>query len=173
MLSDEQLMRYNRQLLLEDFDIAGQERLLAAKVLILGMGGLGSPAALYLAAAGVGELVLVDFDDVELSNLQRQIVHRDAAIGEPKVDSARETLRALNPGTRVTTINRRLSGTELRDVVAGVDIVNITGRRGTVVAVDLDEGQLTYRSDGGRERTIATRSAGVNSTSRSTCASTR
>ena len=97
MLTDEQLMRYNRQILLNDFDIAGQERLQQSRVLLVGLGGLGWPSALYLAAAGVGELVLVDGDAVELSNLQRQIAHSEVAIGANKARSAAASIAALNP----------------------------------------------------------------------------
>jgi adenylyltransferase/sulfurtransferase len=122
-VNDIQLLRYSRQIMLPQVDIEGQEKLLAARVLILGLGGLGSPAALYLAAAGVGELVLVDFDDVELSNLQRQIVHQNSAIGQSKVDSAIRTLSALNPETRLTPASRRLEGADLSDAIAGVDVV--------------------------------------------------
>lgn len=122
-MNDDQLLHYSRQIMLPQVDISGQEKLLAARVLIVGMGGLGSPAALYLGAAGVGELVLVDFDNVELSNLQRQIVHRHAAIGQSKVDSAIQTLSALNPETKLTAIDHRLAGDELVEVIKGVDIV--------------------------------------------------
>ena len=87
-MNDEQLLRYSRQIMLPELDVAGQEKLLAARVLIVGLGGLGSPLAMYLAAAGVGTLVVCDYDAVDLSNLQRQIVHRNDALGEPKVDSA-------------------------------------------------------------------------------------
>ncbi|MEW8470139.1 MAG: ThiF family adenylyltransferase, partial [Candidatus Thiodiazotropha sp.] len=96
-MNDDQLLRYSRQIMLPSIGIEGQERLLESRVIIVGLGGLGSPAAMYLAAAGVGTLVLVDFDQVDLTNLQRQIVHTTARIGELKVESARETLLALNP----------------------------------------------------------------------------
>lgn len=123
MLNDEQLLRYSRQIMLPEVDIAGQEAWLKASVLVIGMGGLGSPVAMYLAAAGVGRLVLVDDDRVELTNLQRQIVHRTATIGQPKVDSAKAALEALNPDTVVVTINHRLGDSALADQVAGVDLV--------------------------------------------------
>lgn len=122
-MNDEQLLRYSRQIMLPELDVAGQERLLAASVLVIGLGGLGSPVALYLAAAGVGRLVLVDHDAVELSNLQRQIVHRHDAIGTPKVASAAATLRALNPDTKVTTIHAALEADSLAEAVAAADVV--------------------------------------------------
>lgn len=122
-MNDQQLLRYCRQIMLTPVDYNGQERLLSASALIIGMGGLGSPVGLYLAAAGVGRLVLVDDDSVDLSNLQRQIIHRDADIGRPKVDSAKDTLHALNPETRIDTLAHRLTGDELLDTIRKVDIV--------------------------------------------------
>lgn len=122
-MNDAELLRYSRQIMLPDFDIAGQERLLAAKALIVGLGGLGSPVSMYLAAAGVGELWLADYDTVDLTNLQRQIVHRDAVIGHPKVESAAVTLRALNLDTHIRTVAEKLEGDALRAAVAEVDIV--------------------------------------------------
>lgn len=122
-MNDRQLLRYSRQILLQDFDVAGQERLLAARVLLVGLGGLGSPAALYLAAAGVGELWLADFDQVELSNLQRQIAHGEADLGRDKVASAAEAVAAINRETRLHALNRRLEGAELDQVVEQVDLV--------------------------------------------------
>ena len=97
MLSDEELLRYSRQILLQQVDIEGQLKLKNSRVLIVGVGGLGSPVALYLAAAGVGELHLADFDSVDLTNLQRQIIHDSASIGQSKVDSAMQRLAAINP----------------------------------------------------------------------------
>ncbi|WP_417225244.1 HesA/MoeB/ThiF family protein [Amphritea sp.] len=123
MLNDDQLLRYSRQIMLPEVDIAGQEAWLKASVLIIGVGGLGSPVAMYLAAAGVGRLVLVDDDDVELTNLQRQIVHRTDTIGQPKVVSAKAALAALNPDVQVDVINGRLSGADLEEQVAAVDLV--------------------------------------------------
>lgn len=122
-MEDQQLLRYSRQILLPQMDIAGQEKLLNARALIIGLGGLGSPAAMYLAAAGVGALVLNDYDRVDLSNLQRQIAHGTENIGEPKTESARKAVARLNPETRIETIPRRLDGQDLRDAVAGVDVV--------------------------------------------------
>lgn len=122
-MNDDQLLRYSRQIMLPGFDIEGQQRLLAAKVLIVGLGGLGCPVAMYLAAAGVGELHLADFDQVELSNLQRQIAHNTHDIGLSKVASAAETIGALNPDTRVQCINKELVGEALQHHVAQVDLV--------------------------------------------------
>lgn len=123
MLNDEQLLRYNRQILLNDFDVEGQERLLQATVLVVGLGGLGCPAALYLAAAGVGRLLLADGDTVELSNLQRQIAHRTADIGDNKAHSAAAAIAALNPGVSVEVIPRQLDEADMPGLVKGVDLV--------------------------------------------------
>jgi molybdopterin/thiamine biosynthesis adenylyltransferase len=122
-MNDEELLRYSRQIMLPDIEIAGQEKLLAANVLIVGLGGLGCPAALYLAAAGVGHLLLADFDEVDLSNLQRQIAHGTKDIGRLKVDSARDAILELNPATRVTTISERLDEDTLAGLVSDVDLV--------------------------------------------------
>ncbi len=122
-MNDEQLLRYSRQIMLPQIDVAGQERLLAASVLVVGMGGLGSPVALYLAASGVGRLVLADHDRVEISNLQRQIVHDHDQVGEAKVASAAARIRALNPDTRVDTLDLRLEGEALDRAVASADLV--------------------------------------------------
>jgi len=122
-MNDEQLLRYSRQIMLPELDVAGQEKLLAARVLIVGMGGLGSPLAMYLAAAGVGNLVIADDDEVDLSNLQRQIVHRSDAIGEAKVASAGRTLHALNPEVQVEMIEDRLTSHRLQEIVATCDLV--------------------------------------------------
>lgn len=123
MLNDEQLLRYSRQIMLPEVEIAGQEAWLNASVLIVGVGGLGSPVAMYLAAAGIGHLILVDDDVVELTNLQRQIVHTTETLGKPKVESAKSALSGLNPDTRITTINRRLTDEELVEQIARVDLV--------------------------------------------------
>jgi len=120
-MNDEQLLRYSRQIMLPKIDIDGQEKLLASRVLIIGMGGLGSPVAMYLAAAGIGHLVLVDDDVVELSNLQRQIAHSTADIGLSKVKSAKQTIQALNPEITVTCYEKRLNEKELADEVFAAD----------------------------------------------------
>lgn len=122
-MQDEQLLRYSRQIMLPQVDLAGQQRLLQSRVLIIGAGGLGSPVAMYLAAAGVGELVLIDFDTVDLSNLQRQILHGSHDLGRPKVESARDTLAVINPEVAVTTINGRLEGEALLAEVMLADVV--------------------------------------------------
>ena len=109
--------------MLPQLDIAGQERLLQSHALIIGLGGLGSPVAMYLAAAGVGELSLCDFDKVDLSNLQRQIAHGTDDIGRPKVDSAADALRALNPDITINTINQELLGEALIQTVHQADVV--------------------------------------------------
>ena len=122
-MNDDQLLRYSRQIMLPQVDIEGQERLLAATVLIVGLGGLGSPVALYLAAAGVGHLILADHDLVDLSNLQRQIVHQSASVGTPKVESAAASILALNPDTKISLINARLSGSALTSAISRADLV--------------------------------------------------
>ncbi len=122
-MDDDLLLRYSRQIMLPGFGIEGQERLRSSRVLIVGMGGLGAPAAMYLAAAGVGELLIADFDRVDLSNLQRQIVHFSGDIGRPKVDSARETLLALNPEVRVTPLDEQLDRDSLRELAGDSDAV--------------------------------------------------
>jgi molybdopterin/thiamine biosynthesis adenylyltransferase/rhodanese-related sulfurtransferase len=122
-LSAEQRDRYSRHLLLPEVGIEGQQKLLDAKVLLLGAGGLGSPAALYLAAAGVGTLGIVDDDTVDLSNLQRQVIHNSARVGVPKVDSAEETITALNPDVQVVKHALRLGPDNIMDILPGYDIV--------------------------------------------------
>ena len=115
--------RYARQIRLSQIGEQGQQAILDASALIVGVGGLGSPAAMYLAAAGIGKLVLSDFDIVETSNLQRQIIHRNAAVGENKVDSGRQTIQALNPDCEVDVIGYQLEGAELKQTIDSVDIV--------------------------------------------------
>ena len=122
-VDDRQLLRYSRQIMLPEIDIEGQQRLGDATVLVIGLGGLGCPVALYLAAAGVGGLVLNDHDTVELSNLARQIAHIDASVGMPKVQSAARRVAALNPLVRVETIGRKLCEQALSEVLARVDLV--------------------------------------------------
>ncbi|MCZ6619471.1 MAG: molybdopterin-synthase adenylyltransferase MoeB [Gammaproteobacteria bacterium] len=122
-MNDEQLLRYSRQIMLPEMDIEGQEKLLAARVLIVGMGGLGCPVALYLAAAGLGQLVLVDHDRVDLSNLQRQIAHKTSAVDEFKVISAARSIAELNPDIDVQTINHQLAGVELIETIGRCDVV--------------------------------------------------
>jgi molybdopterin/thiamine biosynthesis adenylyltransferase len=122
-MEDSQLLRYSRQIFLPQIDVQGQQRLLAARALIIGLGGLGSPAAMYLAAAGLGHIVLNDDDAVDLSNLQRQIVHHTEDLGVAKAVSAKHTLERLNPDIHVTTLCKRLEGDELDDAVAAADVV--------------------------------------------------
>ena len=122
-MNDEALLRYSRHILLPEIGIEGQEKLLAAHVLIIGAGGLGSPVALYLAAAGVGRITICDGDDVDLTNLQRQIMHRTDALGRRKVESARTTLAAINPEVDVVTVPERLEGERLSVRVAAADLV--------------------------------------------------
>jgi len=122
-VDDRQRQRYSRHILVPQVDEAGQERLIASRVLVVGLGGLGSPAAMYLAAAGVGTLILCDDDRVELTNLQRQLLHTEADLGRPKVESARDTLLALNADVHIETVYGRLSGPALDEAVAGADAV--------------------------------------------------
>jgi molybdopterin-synthase adenylyltransferase len=122
-MNDNQLLRYSRQILLPEFGIAGQERLRASSVLVVGLGGLGSPVAMYLAAAGVGRLVLADFDAVDLSNLQRQILHSTERLGMPKAESALIALAALNPEVDLVVVKRSLSDATLPGLLSQVDLV--------------------------------------------------
>src|SRR6266478_621526 len=122
-LTAEQRERYSRHLLLPEVGVDGQQKLLDAKVLLLGAGGLGSPAALYLAAAGVGTLGIVDNDEVDESNLQRQILHNLERIGDRKVDSAKKTLTALNPDVDVVTYDVRLGADNILDIIDGYDVI--------------------------------------------------
>lgn len=120
---DQQLLRYSRQILLPEIGVEGQQRLANRHALIIGLGGLGSPAAMYLAAAGVGTLSLNDFDPVDLSNLQRQILHGTADIGRSKTESATATLQGLNPGVRLHSLPERLNASALAHAVAAADVV--------------------------------------------------
>ncbi|QDF98227.1 molybdopterin biosynthesis protein MoeB [Azoarcus sp. DD4] len=122
-MNDDQLLRYSRHILLPEIGVEGQEAILAARVLVVGAGGLGSPAAMYLAAAGVGTLVLADGDTVDLTNLQRQILHSQDAVGRPKVESGRDTLARLNPLARVEALVERLEGAALDEQIAAADVV--------------------------------------------------
>ncbi len=122
-MDDNQLLRYSRQIMLPDIDIDGQEKLLAARVLIVGMGGLGCPVAMYLAAAGVGTLALADFDAVDLTNLQRQIAHTTDDIGKSKVESVQNTINSLNPDVKIIPINNRLEGNSLFKQIEAADVV--------------------------------------------------
>ena len=122
-MDDRQLLRYSRHLLLDELGVEGQQRLLRAHALVLGAGGLGSPVLLYLASAGVGRITVVDDDAVDLTNLQRQIMHTEARVGQPKVESARQAVAALNPDVQVRTIAARADAALLDELVAAADIV--------------------------------------------------
>lgn len=121
-MNDQQLLRYSRHILVDEIGIEGQEKLLASHALIIGAGGLGSPAALYMASAGVGTLSIADGDNVELSNLQRQILHTEARIGQNKTQSAQTALDTVNPGCQILPLPR-LEGTALNEAVAQADVV--------------------------------------------------
>lgn len=122
-LPDDQMRRYDRHIRLPEIGEAGQRKLLDSQVMIVGAGGLGSPAALYLAAAGVGTLGLVDHDRVDISNLQRQVLHSTRTVGNPKVESARDTIRALNPDVSVQTMDQRLGASNALEILDGYDII--------------------------------------------------
>ncbi len=122
-MNDQQLLRYSRHILLPQIDVAGQERLLAARALVVGAGGLGSPAALYLASAGVGTLVLADGDTVDATNLQRQILHRESSLGQPKAESGRIRLAEINPECRVLPLAERLADQRLAEEIVASDVV--------------------------------------------------
>jgi len=122
-MNDDQLLRYSRHILLPEIGVEGQERLLAAHALVIGAGGLGSPAALYLASAGVGPITLADGDAVDLTNLQRQILHTTASVGRPKAASGRDALGRLNPEVRVVALEERLDPGRLAGLVAAADVV--------------------------------------------------
>ncbi|MEM3040033.1 MAG: HesA/MoeB/ThiF family protein [Candidatus Methanomethylicaceae archaeon] len=122
-LGDRELVRYSRQMMLRGFGLEGQKKLFSAKVAVAGIGGLGSPASFYLAAAGVGYLRLIDCDVVELSNLNRQILHWSNDIDRPKVESAAMKLSLLNPNVRIDAINEKITGENIEDLMEGIDII--------------------------------------------------
>ncbi|EGT0649323.1 TPA: molybdopterin-synthase adenylyltransferase MoeB [Citrobacter braakii] len=122
-LSDQEMMRYNRQIILRGFDFEGQEALKEARVLVVGVGGLGCAATQYLAGAGVGHLTLLDFDTVSVSNLQRQTLHSDATVGQPKVLSARDALARINPYIAITPVNALLDESEIHTLITEHDLV--------------------------------------------------
>ena len=122
-MTDEQLLRYARHLMLDEIGIEGQRRLLAAHALVIGAGGLGSPVALYLGTAGVGRITLVDNDDVDLTNLQRQIAHSVSRVGQPKAESARATVAAINPSVELRALVQRADARLLDELVPSADVV--------------------------------------------------
>ena len=122
-LTDQQLERYSRHITLKEIGVKGQKKLLAAKVLIIGAGGLGAPAAMYLAAAGVGTIGIADCDNVELSNLQRQIIHTTDDVGKTKVQSAAETIKALNPDVEVKTYHEDVNSKYIAAMIADYDFI--------------------------------------------------
>ena len=122
-MTDDQLLRYSRHILLDAFGIEGQTRLLAAHALVIGAGGLGSPAALYLASAGMGKITLVDDDTVDFTNLQRQIMHTQARVGMPKAKSGQQAMAEINPDIEIVPLQQRLSGAALDEMVASADVV--------------------------------------------------
>jgi molybdopterin/thiamine biosynthesis adenylyltransferase len=122
-MNDDQLLRYSRHILLQEIGIEGQEKWLASSALVIGAGGLGSPAAMYLAAAGIGQITLADGDAVDLTNLQRQILHGTESVGKPKVASGRETLARINPDVRVVPLQQRVDAAELDALVTGASVV--------------------------------------------------
>lgn len=122
-MNDQQLLRYSRHILLNEIGIEGQQRLLQAKVLVIGLGGLGSPAALYLAASGVGQLTLCDHDTVDFSNLQRQIIHRTSSVHQPKVLSAQTALHDINPEVECIALEIRADAAQLLELVGKADVV--------------------------------------------------
>ena len=121
--TEEQIKRYARHIILPEVGGKGQEKLLNSRVLVIGAGGLGSPAILYLAAAGVGTIGIVDFDVVDFSNLQRQVIHNTERVGTPKVESAKKTVEMLNPDVKVITYNTRISKENIMDIIKDYDVV--------------------------------------------------
>ena len=122
-MNDQQLQRYSRHILLDDIGMDGQEKLLAAHALVIGAGGLGSPVALYLASAGIGKITLVDYDEVDLTNLQRQIVHTTARVGQPKAESAKQALQQINPEVNVIALSERVDDDRLQVMVSSATVV--------------------------------------------------
>jgi molybdopterin/thiamine biosynthesis adenylyltransferase len=122
-MNDSQLLRYSRHILLDEIGIEGQQKLLDAHALVIGAGGLGSPAAMFLASGGVGRITLVDDDEVDLTNLQRQIMHTTSRVGQPKVDSGRAALEAINPGVQVRALRERVGGERLAALVGEASVV--------------------------------------------------
>ena len=122
-MNDDQLLRYSRHILLDEFGIEGQRKLLAARALVIGAGGLGSPVVLYLGSAGVGSITIVDHDRVDLTNLQRQIAHDLSRIGQPKAESARRSIAAINPDVQVQALHERADAARLDELVAQADVV--------------------------------------------------
>lgn len=122
-MTDDELLRYSRQIMLPDVDIEGQEKICAGHVAIIGLGGLGAPSAIYLASSGVGSLTLVDDDDVEISNLQRQIIHTEDSLNAPKVQSGKVAIKKINSSTNVETINQRLDEDEMVALASRVDVI--------------------------------------------------
>ena len=144
-VNDDELLRYSRQIMLPDIEIEGQEKILSAKVAILGLGGLGSPIALYLAAAGVGHLVLVDDDTVDASNLQRQIVHEEKSLGQRKVDSAWKSISRLNVSTKVSTVCERATFSSLCNLADSVDVL-IDGTDNFATRYDVNKASIATRT---------------------------
>lgn len=122
-LTNEQIERYSRHIILKEVGVKGQKKLLGAKVLIIGAGGLGAPAGMYLAAAGVGTIGIADADEVDLSNLQRQIIHQTADIGKPKVESAKETMQAINPDVNVITYHDFITSENIMEIIKDYDFI--------------------------------------------------
>jgi len=123
MLTDEELLKYSRQIMLPQIDIEGQQKLVNAHIIVLGLGGLGSPVAMYLATSGIGEITLIDDDKVDLSNLQRQIIHHSHSQGQLKVESAKNNLLQLNPDLKINMIDQRLDEKSFGELINGVDVI--------------------------------------------------
>src|SRR6187399_2916551 len=122
-LNNEEIRRYSRHLILPEVGLAGQKKIKAASVLCIGAGGLGSPIAMYLAAAGIGKLGILDFDSVDFSNLQRQIIHATEDVGRPKTQSAKEGINAINPNVEVVVYNTRITSENAMDIIKDYDVV--------------------------------------------------